>query len=154
MLRLSTVVAAVLTGLSLAAPAHAASVTITPSTPTPGVDVLVRGDGMGAHKRGSVSLAGGRVAFRTSRSGRFTARLAVPAPAPPGRRAPAARAGRRRVKAPMRIVGTVRAPSTLVAISGGRRLLLSPDRGPAGARLRVTRPGFPPRGRATARRGG
>jgi len=151
MLRLSTVaVAAVLTGLSLGAPAHAASVTITPSTPTPGVDVLVRGDGMGAHKRGSVSLAGGRVAFRTSRSGRFTARLAVPATAATGRRALTARAGRRRVKAPMRIVGTVRAPSTLVAISGGRRLLLSPDRGPAGARLRLTGSGFPRRARLTA----
>src|SRR3954449_2600979 len=109
MLRLSTVaVAAVLTALSLAAPAHAASVTITPSTPTPGVDVLVRGDGMGAHKRGSVSLAGGRVGFRTSRSGRLRPRPALPASAATGRRALTARAGRRRVKAPMRIVGTVR----------------------------------------------
>src|SRR3954470_18050112 len=151
MLRLSAVpVAALLTALSIAAPAHAASVTITPSTPTPGVDVLVRGDGMGAHKRGSVSLAGGRVAFQTSRSGRFTARLAVPATAATGRRALTARAGRRRVKAPMRIVGTVRAPSTLVAISGGRRLLLSPDRGPAGARLRLTGSGLPPRAPPTA----
>src|SRR3954463_12727455 len=168
MLRLSAVaVAAVLTGLSLAAPAPSPSVTIPPSTPTPGVDVLVRGDGMGAHRRGSVSLAGGRVAFRTSRSGRFTARLAVPATASTGRRALTARAGRRRLKAPLRIVGTVRAPSTLVAISGGpppflppppgpagmggaRRLLLSPDRGPAGARLRLTGSGFPRRARLTA----
>src|SRR3954465_14372000 len=108
MLRLSTVaVAAVLTGLSLAAPAHAASVTITPSTPTPGVDVLVRGDGMGAHKRGSVSLAGGPGGVRPSRSGRRPAPRAVPATASTGRRALTARAGRRRVKAPMRIVGTV-----------------------------------------------
>src|SRR4051794_2920462 len=138
------VAAAVLTGLPLAAPAHAASVTITPSTPPPGVDVVARGDGMGAHKRGRVSLAGGRVAFRTSRSGRFTARLAVPATAASGRRALTARAGRRRVTAPVRIVGTVRASSTLVAISGGRRLLLSPDPGPAGARLRLPGPGLPP----------
>src|SRR4051812_49646064 len=119
MLRLSAVaIAAVLTALSLAAPAHAASVTITPSTPTPGVDVLVRGDGMGAHKRGSVSLAGGRVAFRTSRSGRFNARLTVPTTAATGRRALTARAGRLRVKEPMRIVGTGRPPATPVPISG------------------------------------
>jgi hypothetical protein len=152
MLRLSAVAvaAAVLTALSLAAPAHATSVTVTPSTPTPGVDVLVRGDGLGARTRGSVSLASGRVAFRTSRSGRFTTRLAVPATAATGRRVLTARAGRRRVKAPVRIVGTVRASSTLVATGGGRRLLLSPDRGPAGARLRLTGSGFPRRARLTA----
>src|SRR3954469_11419108 len=95
---------AVLPGLSLAAPAHAASVTVTPSTPTPGVDVLVRGAGMGAHKRGSVSLAARRVALRPSRSGRSPARLPAPATAATGRRALTARAGRRRVMAPVRIV--------------------------------------------------
>jgi acid phosphatase type 7 len=145
----------VVSGAVLAAPAQGATLTVTPAKPTPGVDVVVRGDGMGARERVRVSLTGvGATRVRSSRGGRFTVRFTIPRDAATRRRTLAARAGRRRVKAPVSIVSTAREPSTLIAVSGGRRLLVSPNRAPAGAAVRLTGRRFGRRARVTARLGG
>ena len=131
-------------GATIAPPAHAAAVTLSPAVAVEGSAIGVRGAGFPARRRGSIRLAGRAAArIRTDGRGRFYASVRVEGP--PRRRALRlmATAGGRRVGARLqRADGAAPTLSAAIHWSDGRRLALSRVARSGAKRLRIRGSGF------------
>ena len=134
---------ALIGALSLPVGASAAVVSATPAIAWPGAKVRLEVSGFQARARGIAKLTGMRsVSFRVNSRGRATVVVTVPAGARAGRRALRLRAGRRSVSMTLSFVAAPRAPSTIVGLSAGQRVLLDPASARAGERFTLRATGF------------
>jgi len=123
----------VIAALCAPASANAAAVIVTPASPWPGASVRLEASGFQRRASGVVSLTGTRpVKFRVNTRGRATVVVAVPGTARPGLHTLRVRARGRAISTALFFDGAPRAPSTLVALSGGQRVSLDPSSGRAG----------------------
>lgn len=131
---------AVLPAIVLAAPVHAATVTVTPARAVAGTVVAVKGSGARPGRLVALSI-GTRsrpVRVRANRGGRFSATVPVPRRARLGPAQLVIRLGRRRVEAGVRI-GRQResVPSSRTVSSRGANVLLVPTGAKPGGGVRM-----------------
>jgi hypothetical protein len=135
-------------GLGLAASADAASVVLTPATPAAGGVAALSGSGFARHGRVVVRLGSLRArSVRADAHGRLALRLHVSTRASSGRRTLVVAAGSRTVRTTVRVVRGTPASSSLAALSGGQRFVLSAVRAAAGSRLGLQGTGLRARAR-------
>jgi hypothetical protein len=135
------------TGPSLAAARGGADMTVVPAQGVAGAEVLLTGSGLGARSWASVYLNRARLTgFRADRSGRWAVRVRVPSRAPAGAHRLRIRvAGVSVLLARFTVTRTAVAGSSatsLVALSSGESVRLSPTRVNAGSRVDVSGAGF------------
>ncbi|HVF79878.1 MAG TPA: metallophosphoesterase [Solirubrobacteraceae bacterium] len=147
--------AVILIGLALPSGALAAMVTVTPALPSPGGRVTISAQDFKRGAGGVASLPGARSRrFTVDARGRATVVLHLRRAARRGSRTLRVRAARTRVSTKLTIVARSVASSTLVALSGGQRLLANPNRAQVGGAFRLHMSGFARRSLLTARLGG
>jgi hypothetical protein len=147
--------AALIGVLSLPAAAGAATVSATPAIPWPRASVRLQLSGFQPRTSGVASLSGARpISFGVNPSGRATVVAPVPSTARPGRHALHVQAGGRSISTVLSFAGARRASSTMVALSGGQRVLLDPSSARAGARFTLKAFGFTRRPALDVRLGG
>jgi hypothetical protein len=132
--------------------ASGASITATPGIVARGAAMAVTGQAFTPGRRGTARLSGARrVRFRVDSRGRVAAVLQLRRSTRPGRHRLIVRAGRRRVSTVLTVVSAPRAPSTLVALSGGQRALLAPAQGVPGGLFGLRASGLGRRARVSVR---
>ncbi|HEX8157410.1 MAG TPA: Ig-like domain-containing protein [Solirubrobacteraceae bacterium] len=123
--------------------ASAASVGATPANPWPGASVRLDISGFEPRAQGVASLTGTRaVKVRADLRGRARVTVRVPDRVSAGRHALRVRLGTRSISTALFVVGARRASSTMVALSGGQRVLLDPATGRPGTRFSLRASGF------------
>ncbi|HEX8157411.1 MAG TPA: Ig-like domain-containing protein [Solirubrobacteraceae bacterium] len=141
--------------LTVPAAAGAATVSATPAIPWPGASLRLDISGFQPRAKGIATLAGARpIGFGVGSSGRATVNVAVPSTARPGRHALRVQAGGRSISTVLSFARARRAPSTMVALSGGQRVVLDPARARPGDRFTVKAFGFSSRSTLEVRLGG
>jgi hypothetical protein len=132
----------------LPAVADGASITVTPAIVVRGQTVDITGQGFTHRARATAVLSGApRVRVRVDAHGRLHAAVQLPKRASRGSHRLVVRGGRGRVRTTLTVVSSARgpAPSTLVALSGGQRVVVAPAQGDPGAAFGLKAGGFAPR---------
>lgn len=136
------------------APAHAASVSVTPALPALDSRLTVAAESMQPGARGTARFPGAAtVRFRVDARGRARVVVRLSRTADLGTRHVRVRAGRHRVSVPVTVVASEAPPSTVSALATGQRVVVHPAAGAAGSAFRLAGSGFRRRAAVSVRLG-